>query len=69
MCAALSRAATMRVYYGAGGTGGTRFGQKFKLISARQRLARVVRAVFRGRDWRSLPRGQADLAVLRSVLD
>ena len=64
-----SQQGTMRVYYGAGGTGGTRFGQKFKLISARQRLARVVRAVLKDRDWRFLPRGQADLALLRTRLD
>ena len=59
----------MRVYYEAGGTGGTRFGQKFKLISARQRLTRFVRALLQDRDWQSLPRGQADLSLLRSRLD
>jgi hypothetical protein len=64
-----SQQGTMRVYYGAGGAGGTRFGQKFKLISARQRLTRFVRAPLQDRDWQSLPRGQADLSLLRSRLD
>jgi hypothetical protein len=63
-----SRQGSMRVYYGQGGSTGTRFGQKFKLLSARQRLARIVRAVIGARDWRMLPRGQADLALLRSRL-
>ena len=58
----------MRVYYGQGGSTRNRFGQKFKLLSARQRLARVVRAVIGKRDWHELPRGQADLALLRSQL-
>ena len=58
----------MRVYYGQGGSTGNRFGQKFKLLSARQRLAQVVRAVIGKRDWRTLPRGQADLGLLRSLL-
>ena len=58
----------MRVYYGQGGAGGTRFGQRALLLSVRQRLARTVRAVLAGKDWRSLPRGQADLAILQPRL-
>ena len=63
-----SQQGSMRVYYGQGGSTGTRFGQKFKLLSARQRLARIIRAVIGTRDWRHLPRGQADLKLLRSQL-
>ena len=37
----------MRVYYGQGGAGGTRFGQRALLLSVRQRLARTVRRVGR----------------------
>ena len=59
---------TMRVYYGQGGAGGTRFGQRAQLLSVRQRLARTVRAVLAGKDWRFLPRGQADLAILQPRL-
>ena len=56
----------MRVYYG---QGANRFGHRFKLLSARQRLARVVRAVLADRDWQALPRGQADMGILRSTLE
>ena len=56
----------MRVYYGQGGALGNRFGHRFKLLSARQRLVHTVRAVLVGRDWRRLPRGQADLKLLKS---
>ena len=59
----------MRVYYGQGGSGGTRFGQRAQLLAVRQRLVRTVRQVLEGRDWRSLPRGQADLAILESGLE
>ena len=54
----------MRVYYGQGGSCHTRFSQRAQLLSVRQRLVRTVRAVLAGRDWRALPRGQADLAIL-----
>ena len=64
-----SKRGAMRVYYGQGGAAGTRVGQKFKLLSVRQRLARTVRAILAGRDWRYLPRGQAVLALLRSRSD
>ena len=54
----------MRVYYGQGGATRNRFGQRATLVSVRQRLVRTVRAILAGRDWRDLPRGQADLALL-----
>jgi hypothetical protein len=57
---------TMRVYYGHGGALGNRVGQRFKLLRVRQRLVHIVRAVLGARDWRSLPRGQKDLELLRS---
>ena len=63
------RAATrraMRVYYG---QGKNRFSHWAKLLSARRRLARTVRAVLVGRGWRALPRGQADMNILRSALE
>jgi len=56
----------MRVYYGHGGALGNRVGQRFKLLRVRQRLVHIVRAVLGDRDWRSLPRGQRDLELLRS---
>jgi hypothetical protein len=62
-----SQRGAMRVYYGQGGSTHNRFGQRFKLLSARQRLVRTVRAILGTRDWRFLPRGQADLALLKSV--
>ena len=57
----------MRIYYGNGGALQNRVGQRFKLLRVRQRLVHVVRAVLRGRDWRALPRGQRDLALLQSA--
>ena len=63
---AASRGA-MRIYYGQGGALGNRVGQRFKLVRVRQRLVHVVRAALRGREWRSLPRGQKDLGILRST--
>ena len=57
---------TMRVYYGQGGALSNRVGQRFKLLRVRQRLVHVLRAVLASRDWRALPRGQSDLALLRT---
>ena len=54
------------MYYGQGGSTGNHFGQRFKLLAVRQRLARSVKMIGK-RDWPSLPRGQADLALLCSV--
>ena len=57
----------MRVYYGAAGAAANRFSERDIQLSVRQRLVHTVRHVLRGRDWRALPRGQADLRLLRSA--
>ena len=56
---------TMRIYE-QGGALGNRVGQRFKLLRVRRHLVHVVRAVLGDRDWKSLPRGQEDLELLRS---
>ena len=57
----------MRNYYGSGGASGNRFSERDIQLSVRQRLAHTVQHLLRGRDWRRLPRGQADLGMLSSV--
>ena len=57
----------MRNYYGSGGASGNRFSERDIQLSVRQRVAHTVQHLLRGRDWRRLPRGQADLGILSSV--
>jgi hypothetical protein len=55
----------MRVYYGGAGASANRFSERVLQLDVRQRLVHTVRHLLRGRDWRSLPRGQLDLRILR----
>ena len=54
----------MKVYYGSAGAARNRFSERERQLDVRQRLTHTVRALLRGKDWRTLPRGQADLAIL-----
>jgi hypothetical protein len=59
----------MRVYYGISGALGSRVGRRSKRLDVRQRLTRTVAEMLETRcpDWRQLPAGQTDLALLRSI--
>ena len=57
----------MRIYYGVGGASSSRFSERKIQLSVRRRLVHTIRALLAGRDWRALPRGQGDLALLRST--
>ena len=59
----------MRVYYGAGGASSNRFSERDVQLRVRQRLVHTVRHIIEHHPggWRALPRGQADLSLLRSV--
>ena len=60
--------AGMTVYYGAGGATSSRFSEREIQLDVRQRLVHTIRAlVTAAGGWRALPRGQADLAILRSL--
>ena len=54
----------MRIYYGTAGSTGTHFSERDVQLRVRQRLIHTVRWILKDRDWRSLPRGQADLGLL-----
>jgi hypothetical protein len=62
-------AGAMRIYYGMSGALGNRVGERFKQLDVRQRLVRTIREILSHWEggWLSLPRGQLDLKLLRSV--
>lgn len=55
----------MRIYYGAAGALANRTSERFIQLDVRQRLIHTVRHAMQGKDWQSMPRGIADLDVLR----
>jgi hypothetical protein len=60
-----SQRGAMRVYYGQAGALQNRSSERFIQLDVRQRLVHTVRHMLAGRDWRELPRGIADLDILR----